>query len=124
MRETVCYGHRRETDRAPGYWYANIYTSAFPVTLCDKKMPVTKLRVVANAPTPRNDNGDASYWGWWDAEKEAFTHVHVSRQVLSMVFPYGLEPEIERGKGLAFPVQIEELGTFTLKESAEKGWHP
>lgn len=46
------------------------------------------------------------YWAWWDDKAGKFTHVYYWRGGVEMCFPYGTEPEIDRGKGLLMPVKV------------------
>lgn len=118
-RSTICYVHKLAMDKPPGYRYAHAFRNAFATHLAGKEHPILKVRVVE-----LSEETDDAYWAWWNAEDGCFHHVYPKKLLVEMCFPYGTQPETERGYGELLPVSIEELGMYTVEEAKAKEWRP
>lgn len=118
MKESIIYCQRYETtqyNKSLGDWF---YTHFLPhpevSRLCDPERKVYKVLV-----RELKEGEESLYWGWWENKTDKFEHVHPTKGILSMVFPYAMELYEKEGRGKAFNVIIEELGIIT-KEEGEK----
>ena len=82
-----------------------IFFPAPEVTRLNGSEPVHRA-IVRELPEKVED----CYWGWWDNEDQAFTHVYPVRPLVSMCLPYGIQAHEERGEGICLPVEIIDKG--------------
>jgi hypothetical protein len=95
MKSTIMYCSKVENG------YYNFYPSPELVQSCGHRI-VYKVRVTEiEAATP------GCYWGWWGNEDANFIFVYIKRFLLEMCFPYGFQPEIDKGVGVDLPVKID-----------------
>jgi len=112
MKETVMYCHKRPSEREEcGFWYNDFFTSAFGTKLCDANLLILEVKV-----REVKDGDTSSYWGWWNNEEQRFTLVYLTRGILSMCFPYGIQPEVDLGRGQDHNVFIEEVRDLDPKD--------
>jgi hypothetical protein len=109
MKESILYCHKREATHnretvGADHWYGDCMTVPQSVKFYDRNLPIYELRV-----REVQDDEKSSYWAWWDNNKDQFTMLHYHRDLLSINFAYGIEPEVKRGKGKDYNVMIEEL---------------
>lgn len=100
LRETRLFCHKKDGK------YRNFYPNEFCVKMCGVADPIVEVVVTESALLVPSSVG---YWAWWDNERGSFSMVYETRTVLSICFPYGIEAEEERGKGVALPVTVVEV---------------
>ena len=116
MRSTVLYCHLVLSDRRPGgsYW-ADFSPHPETARMYDYgEAPVYEVTVSEMPDEPMLD----SYWGWWDAQRGAFTMVYYAQALVEMCFPYGSKVEEERGRGKLMPVAVS--GATIVLEARER----
>lgn len=51
---------------------------------------------------------DGPYYGWVDTDEQVPTMIHAHRILFSMCFPYGVQAEVDAGKGRVVRLTVEE----------------
>ena len=108
MRESIMYCQKYETTQYNNsmgdYWYTHFMSHPEVCRLFDESHEVYKVIV-----RELKKGEESIYWGWWENKTNQFEHVHPTKGILSMVFPYAMELYEKEGKGKALNVIIEEL---------------
>ncbi len=81
--------------------YRHIYESEVAVRMCGPKGPIHQVRVTQDPEGP--------FWGWWDAERQAFCMIWQSEVQNKMCFTYGPEASEARGQGLRSRLRLERI---------------
>lgn len=84
--------------------YTYIYESRWTYDMArhDADEPAEAVELVADP------GGD--YLGWLDTEEGNETPIYVQhRQVFSIQFPYGVQPEVDAGRGIAVALTLRPL---------------
>lgn len=95
-----------------GTYFSHFMANAEVTRLYDAKRKVYAAIVEMTEETPD------CYWGWWNKERQCFTHIYPWKGGVEMCFPYGTKPEAERGKGCLLPVKIT-LGAEVPKKEGK-----
>lgn len=115
MKESIMHCQKYETtqyNKSLGDWFYTHFMIHPEVSrLYSPERDVYKVTV-----RELKEGEESLYWGWWDNETNRFEHVHPTRGILSMVFPYAMELYVERGDGKDYNVIIEEIEIIEPEE--------
>lgn len=115
MKESIMYCQKYKntkfTNYPDGYFYTHFINHPETCRLYDESKEVYKVKV-----RELKEGEKSIYWGWWDNESNRFEHVHPTKGILSIVFPYSMKLYEEKGEGKAYNVIIEEIRIINKKE--------
>lgn len=115
MKESMMYCHKRNAthnkDLVGDFWYDDCQVSPQTTRLYDSKAPISEVLV-----KEMSDGDKSSYWAWWDNDSDRFTMLYYHRDLLSICFPYGIEAEVDRGRGKDYNVSVDEMRVINPRD--------